>query len=215
MPRTQNYGQAGITLPIETATRTRSNLHRRAPGKRSRSMMVTRVYADEHGKSHFSEVELPLALNVPVQGVDPIHISPRIAATHIQFLTAAPALITGNWHPAPARQFAILLKGTLIVEVSNGQTQNSTQVHFCLWRILREKPQEPPRQRRGGRACVCSGSRGPDDPESYRRYNVVTAPDRRTRRSHRPLGASALSGTAPRPEYERRAAVTAPMAFSR
>ena len=86
-------------------------------------MMVTRVYADDHGKSHFSEVELPLALNVPAPGMDPIRTSPRIAATHIQFLTAAPALITDRWHPAPARQFAILLKGTLIVEVSNGQSR--------------------------------------------------------------------------------------------
>jgi hypothetical protein len=86
-------------------------------------MMVTRIYADERGESHFSEVELPLALNVPAQGIDPIRTSPRIAATHIQFLTAAPAVITGAWHPAPARQFAIVLKGTLIVEVSNGQSR--------------------------------------------------------------------------------------------
>jgi hypothetical protein len=86
-------------------------------------MMVTRVYADEYGESHFSEVELPLALNAPAPGIDPIRTSPRIAATHIQFLTAAPALITDKWHPAPARQFAILLKGTLIVEVSNGQSR--------------------------------------------------------------------------------------------
>src|ERR1700704_4808221 len=86
-------------------------------------MMVTRIYADEHGESHFSEVDMPLTLNVPAQGIDPISTSPRIAATHIQFLTTAPALITGNWHPAPARQFAIVLKGTLIVEVTNGQTR--------------------------------------------------------------------------------------------
>ena len=66
---------------------------------------------------------MPLTLNVPAPGIDPISTSPRIAATHIQFLTAAPALITGAWHPAPARQFAIVLKGTLIVEVSNGQSR--------------------------------------------------------------------------------------------
>jgi len=86
-------------------------------------MMVTRIYADKHGESHFSEVDLPLTLNVPAQGIDPIRTSPRIAATHIQFLTAAPALITDKWHPAPARQFAIVLKGALIVEVSNGQSR--------------------------------------------------------------------------------------------
>ena len=102
-------------------------------------MMVIRVYADEYGESHFSEVELPMALNVPAQGIDPIRTSPRIAATHIQFLTAAPALITDKWHPAPARQFAILLKGTLIVEVAMGNRVKSSQVHFCLWKILRAK----------------------------------------------------------------------------
>ena len=86
-------------------------------------MIIIRIYADERGKSNFSEVEMPLTLNVPAPGIDPISTSPRIAATHIQFLTAAPALITGAWHPAPARQFAIVLKGTLIVEVSNGQSR--------------------------------------------------------------------------------------------
>ena len=86
-------------------------------------MIIIRIYADERGELNFSEVELPLTLNVPAPGIDPISTSPRIAATHIQFLTAAPALITGAWHPAPARQFAIVLKGTLIVEVSNGQSR--------------------------------------------------------------------------------------------
>ena len=86
-------------------------------------MIIIRIYADERGESNFSEVEMPLTLNVPAPGIDPISTSPRIAATHIQFLTAAPALITGAWHPAPARQFAIVLKGTLIVEVSNGQSR--------------------------------------------------------------------------------------------
>ena len=86
-------------------------------------MIIIRIYADERGESNFSEVEMPLTLNVPAPGIDPISTSPRIAATHIQFLTAATALITGAWHPAPARQFAIVLKGTLIVEVSNGQSR--------------------------------------------------------------------------------------------
>jgi hypothetical protein len=83
-------------------------------------MIIIRIYADERGESNFSEVEMPLTLNVPAPGIDPISTSPP---THIQFLTAAPALITGAWHPAPARQFAIVLKGTLIVEVSNGQSR--------------------------------------------------------------------------------------------
>ena len=104
-------------------------------------MKVTRVYADERGESHFSEVELPLTLNIPAQGIDPISTSPRIAATHIQFLTAAPALITGNWHPAPARQFAIVLKGTLIVEVSNGQSRKLEPGSFLFVEILGKRPQ--------------------------------------------------------------------------
>src|ERR1700730_9966569 len=86
-------------------------------------MIGTRGFADERGPAGGSEVELPPSLNVPAPGMDPVRTSPRIAATHIQFLAAAPALITDRWHPAPARQFAILLKGTLIVEVSNGQSR--------------------------------------------------------------------------------------------
>jgi quercetin dioxygenase-like cupin family protein len=47
--------------------------------------------------------------------------SPSIAAFHVQFLTVPPAAIAHNWHPAPARQFVLLLKGELEGEVSDGE----------------------------------------------------------------------------------------------
>ena len=34
-------------------------------------MMITRIYADRHGESHFSDIEVPLTLVVPAEGLSP------------------------------------------------------------------------------------------------------------------------------------------------
>jgi hypothetical protein len=84
-------------------------------------MMITRIFADDHGESHFSDIEVPLTLIVPAEGLPPMRMSPTIASTQVRFLVAPPALIAHDWHVAPARQFVLLLEGSLEVEVSDGQ----------------------------------------------------------------------------------------------
>ena len=67
-------------------------------------MMITRIFADDHGESHFSDIEVPLTLIVPAEGLPPMGMSPPIASTQVRFLVGPPALIAHDWHPAPARQ---------------------------------------------------------------------------------------------------------------
>ena len=53
--------------------------------------------------------------------------SPSIPSIHTQFVVVPPAVIAHDWHPAPARQFVLLLKGELEVEVSDGERRAFTQ----------------------------------------------------------------------------------------
>ncbi|HEY0184755.1 MAG TPA: hypothetical protein VGC09_18290 [Rhodopila sp.] len=95
-------------------------------------MQFTRIYADVQGESHFDDVEMPLQLIIPAAGLRPIKASPPIIARHAQFLIAPTAAIDKDWHPAPARQFALFLKGALDVDVSDGQTRTFAQGSFLF-----------------------------------------------------------------------------------
>jgi hypothetical protein len=80
-------------------------------------MKCWRVYADENGESHFSEMEIPMSESQPLPGR---RISIPVAAANIQFLTVSGKL-SADWHPAPARQFVISLDSTIEIETSDGQ----------------------------------------------------------------------------------------------
>ena len=82
-------------------------------------MKCLRVYADEKGESHFSEMEIAMSDSQLVPG-HTIQMSTPTAAAHIQFLTF-PAGVSNDWHPAPARQFVISLDRTIEIETSDGQ----------------------------------------------------------------------------------------------
>ncbi len=78
-----------------------------------------RVYADEKGESHFSEMEIAMSESQLIPG-HTIQRSTPAVATNIQFLTL-PAGVSNDWHPAPARQFVISLDRTFEIETSDGQ----------------------------------------------------------------------------------------------
>ena len=84
-------------------------------------MMVTHIFADPRGETHFANVEMPLKLTPVAVNLSPMQTSPRVASIHTQFVVVPPAVIADDWHPAPARQFMLLLKGALEVEVGDGE----------------------------------------------------------------------------------------------
>lgn len=90
-------------------------------------MMVTHIFADRHGKTHFADVEIPMTLSPVAVHLPPMQTSSPIASTHTQFVVVPSAVIARDWHPAPARQFVLLLKGTLEVEVGDGERRLFTQ----------------------------------------------------------------------------------------
>jgi len=90
-------------------------------------MLVTHIFADARGESHFADVEILLTLIPVAAHLPPMRASPSIPSIHTQFVVVPPAVIAHDWHPAPARQFVLLLKGELEVEVSDGERRAFTQ----------------------------------------------------------------------------------------
>jgi len=83
-------------------------------------MKCLRVYADEKGESHFSEMEIAMSGSSQLVLGHTIQMSTPATAANIRFLTF-PARISNDWHPAPARQFVISLDRTFEIETSDGE----------------------------------------------------------------------------------------------
>jgi hypothetical protein len=78
-------------------------------------MTITRVYADEQGESHFGEQSIELR-----DGGEIGHLSEPIAAKSVIFRRNDPGY-DFDWHPAPRRQYIVLLDGAIEIEVSDGE----------------------------------------------------------------------------------------------
>lgn len=78
-------------------------------------MKVTRVYADEHGETHFADDDVALRDAGPIG-----RLSAPVPAASVIFRENEPGY-DYDWHTAPARQFIALLDGAIEIEVSDGE----------------------------------------------------------------------------------------------
>ena len=82
-----------------------------------RAMRIHNLYADEHGESHFRDIE--------VQWVEERHsskLSARLPANGIIFRETAGDYDL-DWHPAPRRQYIINLDGGVRITASDGESR--------------------------------------------------------------------------------------------
>ena len=82
-----------------------------------------RMYNDQTGESHLETIEIPQS---PANAAPPaplLHLSTYQLASRCVFYSAQPGWF-GDWHPAPTRQFMVLLSGKVDVETSDGSTVN-------------------------------------------------------------------------------------------
>jgi quercetin dioxygenase-like cupin family protein len=78
-------------------------------------MKITRVYADGEGDSHFEDLVIELRDAGPIG-----HLSEPFPAKEVLFRRNDPGY-DYDWHPAPRRQFIVLLDGVIELEVSDGE----------------------------------------------------------------------------------------------
>ena len=82
-----------------------------------------RMYTDQTGESHIETVEIKQSLVKAAPPAPPLHLSAYHSASRCVFYSAQPGWF-GDWHPAPARQYMVLLSGKVDVETSDGGTVN-------------------------------------------------------------------------------------------
>jgi hypothetical protein len=90
-----------------------------------------RVYTGSDGETHFSDETLPFQLVDYAPPAPPISLSEVFQAENIRFLSS-PSGWHGEWHPAPRRQFIVVLTGELEVQVSDGEVRRFGPGSFCL-----------------------------------------------------------------------------------
>ena len=81
-----------------------------------------RLYADEHGESHFEDIEIDLAATEYAPPAPPLDLSTFTPATQFGFMRA-PAGWSSDWHPSPARNVFFVLSGEWEVTASDGETR--------------------------------------------------------------------------------------------
>ena len=82
----------------------------------------TRLYSDDHGESHFEDVEIELSLMDYVPPAPPLGLSAMSAAVQYGFMRA-PAAWSSDWHPSSARNLFFVLSGEWEVTASDGESR--------------------------------------------------------------------------------------------
>ncbi len=83
-----------------------------------------RIFADEHGESHFADVSLPLELISLAPPMAPVPVSAPIPAARVVFFHGPQTKQDGAWHPAPTRQLMFVLAGSVEITVSDGEMRS-------------------------------------------------------------------------------------------
>lgn len=83
-------------------------------------LSYARLYVDSAGVSHFDDRELPLSLEDYSPPANPIAVHALKNADTATFVLL-PIGASEDWHPAPKRQFAVIVKG--VVEVTAGDNE--------------------------------------------------------------------------------------------
>lgn len=80
-------------------------------------MRVTRIATGADGETHFGDIEIPLSDAGSIG-----RLSDMVPATGIVF-RETPADYDYDWHPAPRRQYIVLLDGAIEITVGDGETR--------------------------------------------------------------------------------------------
>jgi hypothetical protein len=80
-------------------------------------MLATRIFTDADGVSRFADFDIPLSDRGDIG-----RLSAWAAATGIIF-RETPGDYAYDWHPAPRRQFVLILDGMVEIEVGDGSVR--------------------------------------------------------------------------------------------
>jgi quercetin dioxygenase-like cupin family protein len=74
------------------------------------------------GETHFLEATVPMTPALYAPGIPPVDVAAPRPVTALTF-SRLEAGYTSDWHPAPRRQFVLVLSGAAEVTVTGGETR--------------------------------------------------------------------------------------------
>jgi hypothetical protein len=83
-------------------------------------MKYTKIFADEDGETHFTDVEIKLESTIFAPPAPAINLSSYSPATRFAYCVF-PSGWFGDWHPPPFKQVFFVLSGTIEVTVGEGE----------------------------------------------------------------------------------------------
>jgi len=93
--------------------------------KEATRLTYARVFVGSDGVTHFEDSPIRMTPGVYVPGIPLVDSASPLPATTLTF-SRLEAGYTSDWHPAPRRQFVVLLTGAAELTVSDGETRS-----FC------------------------------------------------------------------------------------
>lgn len=81
-------------------------------------MKITRLYTDNRGETHFEDTDIALKDNGPIGSLS------DVLPVKGMMLRENPGDYFYDWHPAPRKQYIVMLEGMLVVEVSDGEQRS-------------------------------------------------------------------------------------------
>ena len=85
-------------------------------------MNYARIFADNAGESHFADESMSFELIEFSPHVPPVAAAKPIPTTSATVLSV-PRGGVADWHPVPRKQFNLILRGEVEVEVSDGEAR--------------------------------------------------------------------------------------------
>lgn len=85
-------------------------------------MKYAHVFADDEGMTHFRDVQFPTTSRDYAPPAPPVEVSAHESASGMIVL-GFPAGWYGDYHPAPRKQWMIILSGKFEIGVSDGETR--------------------------------------------------------------------------------------------
>jgi hypothetical protein len=92
-----------------------------------------KITNDGRGGSTFEEFEVSQASTPYVENVPPLLVSAAIAAAGVTFVTTPPEVRETKPHPAPRRQFAVVLEGQAEIVTTDGDQRTFSPGMFALF----------------------------------------------------------------------------------
>jgi hypothetical protein len=82
-----------------------------------------RLFSDKNGESHFSDEQVELESSNFAPPAPPLFLSAFTPVTRLAYLASSEDW-TGDWHPAPHRQFMIFISGDSEIQCGDGETRH-------------------------------------------------------------------------------------------